>query len=335
MLDFMITNWPKISIITPSFNQGEFIESTILSVLNQNYPNLEFIIIDGGSTDNTISIIKKYESRITYWVSEHDNGQAYAINKGFEKATGDIVNWLNSDDELYPGALLEIGKLFIDNPDCTCCIGRIEMFDKSGVIHTSSNIISPLLEQCIGFGKVNQPSMFFNSKCYKEIGNINVKMNYLMDVEWFLRYLFFYGKNTIITVDKIFSRFRYHADSKTVSQAEKFRFDRDSMYYSIAKQFGLEQYADFILKFGKVHKDFVFDLPSVLQPLNKEKLINYFVYQLGLEYYHYRVFEKAKNCFAFVNKSLLLKDEVDSVNSKLFRIKYVPSFVWRLKSKLQ
>jgi glycosyltransferase involved in cell wall biosynthesis len=96
---------PRISIITPSFNQGHFIEETILSLINQNYPNLEYIIIDGGSTDNTIDIIKKYEKHIDYWVSEPDNGQSHAINKGFKKATGVLGNWICSDDLLCENAL--------------------------------------------------------------------------------------------------------------------------------------------------------------------------------------------------------------------------------------
>ncbi len=97
---------PKISIITPSYNQGKFIEETILSVINQQYSNLEFIIIDGGSTDNTVDIIEKYSTQITYWVSEKDEGQSDAINKGFLKATGEIINWLNSDDYLQEVVLL-------------------------------------------------------------------------------------------------------------------------------------------------------------------------------------------------------------------------------------
>src|SRR5690606_10615120 len=109
---------PKISIVTPSYNQGQFIEETILSIISQNYPNLEYIIIDGGSTDNTVDIIKKYENHLKYWVSEADKGQADAINKGLQHCTGDIFNWINSDDYLESNSLFTIANAYnpaIDN----------------------------------------------------------------------------------------------------------------------------------------------------------------------------------------------------------------------------
>ncbi len=94
-------NYPKISIVTPSFNHAQFLEETILSVITQNYPNLEYVIIDGGSTDGSVDIIKKYEKHLTYWVSEPDNGHGDALNKGFAKSTGEIMAWINSDDKYY------------------------------------------------------------------------------------------------------------------------------------------------------------------------------------------------------------------------------------------
>src|SRR3990172_6693239 len=116
-------NYPKISIVTPSFNQDQYLEETILSVINQNYPDLEYIIIDGGSTDNSIDIIKKYEKHLTFWVSEKDKGQCDAINKGLKKCTGDIFNWLNSDDHYFPGTLQKVAESF-SQPGKYAEIGR-------------------------------------------------------------------------------------------------------------------------------------------------------------------------------------------------------------------
>ena len=119
---------PKITIIIPSFSQGEYIEKTITSLLDQNYPALELLIFDGGSTDNTINVIKKYEDRISYWVSEPDKGQSDAINKGLRMATGEVCNWLCSDDYLEPGSLEAIGTAFLDNI-VNVVSGYIRVFD--------------------------------------------------------------------------------------------------------------------------------------------------------------------------------------------------------------
>ena len=123
---------PKLSIITPSLNQGKFLEETIPSVLNQNYPNLEYVIIDGGSTDNSVAIIKRYEKHLTYWISEQDNGQADAINKGFEKTTGDIINWINSDDLLAADSLNSLTKEIRKNPNADFYFGDYLIIDKNG-----------------------------------------------------------------------------------------------------------------------------------------------------------------------------------------------------------
>ena len=121
---------PRISVITPSFNQGNFLEWTIQSVINQGYPNLEYIIIDGGSNDNSINIIKQYESYLAYWISEPDNGQTEAINKGLRRATGDWVAWQNSDDIYYPGTFDELIKTATLHPEAGLIIGNIMMIDK-------------------------------------------------------------------------------------------------------------------------------------------------------------------------------------------------------------
>src|SRR5688572_23620138 len=112
-------HWPRISIVTPSYNQGIFLEETLRSILLQNYADLELIVIDGGSKDNSVEIIKKYEPWITYWISEKDNGQSDAINKGFKKASGEIVAWINSDDLLTPGSLHKVAEYFTALPETT------------------------------------------------------------------------------------------------------------------------------------------------------------------------------------------------------------------------
>jgi glycosyltransferase involved in cell wall biosynthesis len=124
------TDWPRISIVTPSYNQGEFIEETIRSVLLQGYPNLEYIIIDGGSTDTTLAMIKKYQPYIAHWVSEPDRGQSHALNKGFQQATGDFVGWQNSDDFYAIDALATLAHTYQQDPDIDILYGSTKYVDR-------------------------------------------------------------------------------------------------------------------------------------------------------------------------------------------------------------
>lgn len=207
---------PKISIVTPSYSQGNFLEQTIQSVLNQDYPNLEYIVIDGGSTDNSVDIIKKYENKIAYWVSEKDKGQSGAINKGFQHATGDILHWLNSDDLLVPGALFSIADFFSTHPEVDCVIGDLEVIDAQGRVlfmkkaipfHYSSALYTAAL--------VPQPSTFFTRKAWQKTGALDVSLQYTMDFDFFLRMAQQGIKFDILK--KPAAKFRLHKDSKTVS----------------------------------------------------------------------------------------------------------------------
>ena len=180
----------KISIIVPSYNQGQFLEDTFISIINQNYPSVEIIVMDGGSTDNSVEVIKKYEKYITYWQSKKDNGQSDAINQGFRRATGEIVTWLNSDDVLLPGTLQEVNKYATKYPKTQWFLGNVLWLNKYGDI--------------IRIGKVENESLFWNSRHLFsnggptafmrrerliEIGALREDFHYMMDTELWHRFI--------------------------------------------------------------------------------------------------------------------------------------------------
>ncbi len=209
--------WPKVSIITPSYNQGQFLEETILSVLNQDYPNTEYIIIDGDSTDNSVDIIKKYESRLAYWVSESDKGQSDAINKGFSRATGQILSWLNSDDLLLPGAVSVVVSFFQEHPNIGCVIGDQEVIDAGEkYLCTVKNIPFNFRRTLYGGAMIPQPSAFFTRDALHVTGDLDIGLHYNMDYEFFLRMASRGIPFDIIK--KPLSAFRLHKESKTVSE---------------------------------------------------------------------------------------------------------------------
>ncbi len=177
----------KISIVTPSFNQGKYIEETIRSVLSQQYPNLEYIIIDGGSQDQTIDIIKKYELSITYWKSESDNGQTCAINKGLKQATGEIIGYLNSDD-LYTEKTLEyIANYFLNHPDIDMIYGDNYIIDGNSTIISHEKVKDYNFEKLFFGNYITQPSVFFRQYILNEIGFFDENLHYSMDYEYWIR----------------------------------------------------------------------------------------------------------------------------------------------------
>lgn len=228
--------YPRISIVTPSFNQGKYIEQTIQSVINQNYPNLEYIIIDGGSTDDTVDVIKKYEHKLAYWVSENDQGQTDAINKGFSKCTGDIFNWINSDDHYEPGTLLKLGELFFNNSSVEVICGNEWYIDdiNTGIklLHAGS-IINENVYQTIREGIVVQPATFFRTACIKSFFPLDNSLRYLMDRQLWWSYLLQYGQKNILQTDTVFTNFRLHAASKSVSEANYFENEFDRLKLSL------------------------------------------------------------------------------------------------------
>jgi len=178
----------RISIIVPSYNQGQFLERTILSILNQNYPNLELVIIDGGSTDNSVNIIKKYEKYIDYWVSEKDRGQSDALNKGFLKATGEIIGWQNSDDIYLPGCFLKVAELFRNSPKVDIIYGnRFDINKEDKIIGRSVfTRFSSVVYRYDGMPLGTQ-SVFWRKNLFSKIGMLDIDFNLAMDYEFFMR----------------------------------------------------------------------------------------------------------------------------------------------------
>jgi glycosyltransferase involved in cell wall biosynthesis len=183
-------NYPKISVVTPSYNQAQFLEETILSIINQDYPNLEYIIIDGGSTDNSVEIIRKYQDKITFWVSEKDSGQSEAINKGFKKATGDIVCWINSDDILLPHSLIKVANFYHSNPKIDFLTGHLLIIDQdSKIIENSFMLKQKRYYAKNGVFYIGQQSMFWKRDLFKRFGFLREDFHALMDKEFLIRVL--------------------------------------------------------------------------------------------------------------------------------------------------
>jgi glycosyltransferase involved in cell wall biosynthesis len=216
----------KVSIITPSYNQAAFLDETIRSVLSQDYPQREYIIVDGGSSDGSADIIRGYEDALTYWVSEPDRGQAHAINKGLARASGDVVAYLNSDDLYLPGALTAVVETFVRNPGVYWLCGRCVALDDT--THTESLMplelpadpLEWLLRPSGSSYCFPQQSVFLRRSLVEAIGTFREDMHYSFDYEYFLRILL--AGHRPLRLQRKLAVFRLHDRSKTVSQEARF-----------------------------------------------------------------------------------------------------------------
>ncbi len=231
--------WPKISIVTPSYNQGMFVEETLRSVLLQNYPNLEYIVIDGGSLDKSKSIIQAYDPWLTHWVSEKDNGQSDAINKGLMYCNGEIFNWINSDDLYTPGALYQVGKAYLENEfDVYAAYSHHFKWVSRKITFPNDRIpILKTLEKTIAYHYYSQVGTFYKKSIFTDFGGVNEEKRYVMDVDLWLKYLLRKGTlKDVVLSEELVALFRIHDLSKTGSGLEKFEKEAARMMYNITRQ---------------------------------------------------------------------------------------------------
>jgi len=218
-------DWPRITIVTPSYNQGKYIEGTIRSVLLQDYPDLEYIVIDGGSADRTVEIIRKYEPWITYWESQSDRGQSHAINKGFARATGEVYAWLNSDDQYAPGALAAVGRHFGAHPACQWLAGAAaHAREGQGQQETFPAHLAcdTALLDFWRFGEdgyyMKQSSIFWRKSLWDAAGPLLEPLHLAMDHDLWLK---FDEHADLETIDELLSVAFLHEDCKSLANTRK------------------------------------------------------------------------------------------------------------------
>jgi hypothetical protein len=231
-------DWPRISIVTPSFNQAQFLEETIRSVLLQNYPNLQYIVIDGGSTDGSVEIIQKYAPWLDHWESQKDRGQSHAINKGLKRCDGHWFNWINSDDCLLPGALAAIGR------------ARPEAVLVSGAEVTGPSLrqtkplgrtkLGPTLEEAIVNQYTCQQGIFFKTKEVKELGGVREELHYVMDFDLIVRLLLKHGLERVQEIPETVAFFRQHGEAKTATVAQKFLEEERGIFFGLGQYLGCQ-----------------------------------------------------------------------------------------------
>ena len=210
---------PLVSVVTPSFNQARYLEQTIRSVLEQDYPRIEYIVIDGASQDGSVEVIRKYESKLAYLVSENDSGQAEAINKGLARSTGEIIAWLNSDDYYLPGAVASAVKILEEIPDVVLVYGDMLAVDENGQTTNIMKYGQLSLADLLCFQIIGQPSVFFRRGALKKAGLLDTALHFLLDHHLWIRIA---GQGKFLHVPQTWSAARYHAEAKNRAKAAEF-----------------------------------------------------------------------------------------------------------------
>lgn len=331
-------NHLKISIITPSFNQGIFLEETICSVISQKYPNLEYILIDGGSTDSTIDIIHKYEQFFSYWISELDRGQSHAINKGFAKANGDIIIWLNSDDTLMPGSLELVNKYFSSCPSSVGVVhGGTILFDERGDLETNFGYKNQNLERSLSGNPFPQPSAFIRKKYLDHVGlYLDEDYHYMMDYGLFSKLALV---SDFYAVNDVFSKYRLHNQSKTVSLSTKFIEDLIRIFINLIQNLELKWTIEQLGNIGVFESYFYaskpFDFQIKEKSIEQKQLIFYFLCYVLKNDYVNNNFSRIKPVYRYLTANypysiINTEHEMQPITNK---IKRIPFFILKYLKK--
>ncbi|HNN12850.1 MAG TPA: glycosyltransferase family 2 protein [Anaerolineales bacterium] len=208
-----------VSIITPSYNQARYLEQTLHSVLEQDHPRIEYIVIDGASTDGSVEIIKKYAGRLAYWESAKDKGQADAINKGFARASGEIVAWLNSDDYYLPGTISKAVKAFEENPAAVLVYADMLAVDENGQTFNTLTYKQLTFDDLLCFQIIGQPAVFMRRSALEKTGGLDPAFHFLLDHLLWIRIA---KQGRLLHVDQVWAAARYHAEAKNVAKAAEF-----------------------------------------------------------------------------------------------------------------
>ena len=208
-----------VSIVTPSYNQASFLEQTMRSVLEQDHPRIEYIVVDGSSTDSSVEIIQKYADQLAYWISEKDSGQAEAINKGFSRARGEILAWLNSDDYYLPGTIAAVAQCFQEHPDVVMAYGDMLAVDGNGQAINLQKYKQLTLQDLLCFQIIGQPSVFFRRSAFETTGPLETSFHFMLDHHLWIRLA---QQGRILHVPQVWSAARYHAQAKNRAKAAEF-----------------------------------------------------------------------------------------------------------------
>jgi glycosyltransferase involved in cell wall biosynthesis len=227
---------PRISLVTPTYHQASTIRETIESVLRQNYADLDYWVFDAGSRDGTVEILRHYEHDPRFhWVSEPDRGQGDAINKGLARCTGEIFNWINSDDYLEPGALARVAEAFRKNPGLDVVSGWTAEFrgEPPQIFNRIQLQLRATAEASIPVGVFCQPSTFWRTEIVRALGGMDPALHYVLDWNLWVRYLARHGQDKVLRVDHPLARFRHHVDAKTSASSSGFYDEAKTVFHNL------------------------------------------------------------------------------------------------------